>query len=199
MIRAPLSILILSTVGTTVMDRHTVSVDHAALGVGRPPIAVAASTSRQATPSESDAEVIATERAALERWCKGDPGGYLSIYANDVTYFDPSVNRRVDGLQAMTALLEPIRGQIRIDRFDMLNPKVQRHGDVAVLTYNIVNYRRQPDGTERATARWNSTQVFQRIGGSWRTIHSHFSFTTPELKDRAKAEAEASSQDIRPR
>jgi hypothetical protein len=26
-------------------------------------------------------------------------------------------------------------GKIGIDRFDMLNPKVQRHGDVAVLTF----------------------------------------------------------------
>lgn len=82
----------------------------------------------------------------------------------------------------MTALLTPVRGKIRIDRYEMLNTKVQRHGDVAVLTYNIVNYRRQPDGTEVPTTRWNSTAVFQRIDGRWRTIHSHFSYTKPELK-----------------
>jgi ketosteroid isomerase-like protein len=82
----------------------------------------------------------------------------------------------------MTALLEPVRGKLRIDRCEMLNTKVQRHGDVAVLTYNVVNYRRQPDGTERSTARWNSTAVFHRIGDRWRTIHSHFSYTKPELK-----------------
>jgi ketosteroid isomerase-like protein len=144
--------------------------------------AAAASRSTHATQTERDADVIATERAVLERWGKGDPGGFLSTYAPDVTYFSPTEERRVDGLQAMTALLTPLRGKIRIDRFEMLNPKVQRHGDVAVLTYQVVNYGRQPDGTERATARWNSTAVFQRIGGRWRTIHSHFSYTTPELK-----------------
>ena len=138
--------------------------------------------STQATQSAGGSDVIATERAALERWAKGDPGGFLSIYAPEVTYFSPSEERRVDGLQAMTALLTPIRGKISIDRFEMLNSKVQRHGDVAVLTYQVVNYRRQPDGSERVTTRWNSTAVFQRIGGSWRTIHSHFSYTRPELK-----------------
>jgi len=64
----------------------------------------------------------------------------------------------------------------------MLNPKVQRHGSIAVLTYNVVNYRKQPDGSEKAAARWNSTAVFRRIDGRWRTIHSHWSFTKPELK-----------------
>lgn len=89
---------------------------------------------------------------------------------------------RVDGLPAMTALLAPVRGKIRIDRYELLNRKVQRSGDVAVLTYQIVNYQRQQDGTGRPTTRWNSTAVFRRLDGKWRTIHSHFSYTKPELK-----------------
>jgi ketosteroid isomerase-like protein len=144
--------------------------------------AMAASAATQATQLERDADVIATERASLDRWAKGDPDGFLSTYAADVTYFSPTEERRVDGSEAMTALLAPVRGKIRIDRYEMLNTKVQRHGDVAVLTYNIVNYGRQPDGTERPTTRWNSTAVFHRVGGRWRTIHSHFSYTKPELK-----------------
>jgi ketosteroid isomerase-like protein len=99
-----------------------------------------------------------------------------------VTYFSPTEERRVDGLQAMTALLAPVRGKLRIDRYEMLNTKVQRHGDVAVLTYQIVNYRRLSDGKEQPTSRWNSTAVFHRVGGRWRTIHSHFSYTKPDLK-----------------
>ena len=144
-------------------------------------IGVTAVLLAQAT-QERDAEVTAIERASLERWAKGDPGGFLGNYAADVTYFDPSQERRIDGLPAMTAYLTPLRGKINIDRFEMLNAKVQRHGDVAVLTYNVVNYRRQPDGTESITTRWNSTAVFQRAGGKWREIHSHFSFTRPEVK-----------------
>jgi ketosteroid isomerase-like protein len=144
--------------------------------------AIAASGPTAATQSDPDAEVIATERAAIQRWGKGDPGGFLETYAPEVTYFDPTQERLIDGLPAMTAYLTPLRGKISIDRFELLNPKVQRYGDIAVLSYNIVNYRRLPDGTESATTRWNSTAVFRRIDGKWRTIHSHFSYTKPVLK-----------------
>ena len=130
-------------------------------------------------------EVIAVERAALDRWGRGDPQGFLDTYASEITYFDPEGERRVDGLDAMKRLLGPLTGKIKIDRYEMLNPKVQRHGDVAVLTYNVVNYRKQPDGSEKAAARWNSTEVFRRIDGRWRTIHSHFSLTKPELNRAA--------------
>ena len=129
-----------------------------------------------------DAEVVAIERASLDRWAKGDPDGFLNAFAPEVTYFSPTEERRVDGFEAMKALLAPVRGKIRIDRYEMLNTKVQRHGDVAVLTYQIVNYQRTSDGKEQPTTRWNSTAVFHRSGGRWRTIHSHFSYTRPELK-----------------
>jgi ketosteroid isomerase-like protein len=145
-------------------------------------IAFVASWAANAREQQADADVIATERAALERWGKGDPDGFLSTYAPEITYFDPTQERRVDGLPAMTAVLSPVRGKIHIDRFEILNPKVQRYGDVAVLSYNIVNYQKQQDGTERPTTRWNSTAVFRRLDGKWRTIHSHFSYTKPELK-----------------
>lgn len=145
-------------------------------------IAFVASWAANAREQQADADVIATERAALERWGKGDPDGFLSTYAPEITYFDPTQERRVDGLPAMTAVLSPVRGKIHIDRFEILNPKVQRYGDVAVLSYNIVNYQKQQDGTVRPTTRWNSTAVFRRLDGKWRTIHSHFSYTKPELK-----------------
>jgi hypothetical protein len=51
-----------------------------------------------------------------------------------------------------------------------------------VLSYNLQNYARQPDGTERPTMRWNSSTVFQRIKGKWRTIHSHWSYTKPDIR-----------------
>ncbi len=130
----------------------------------------------------SDADVIATERGALERWGKGDPGGFLDIYADEVTYFDPTVERRIDGRAAMSAFLAPFRGKFKIHRFEMVNPKVQHSGDIAVLSYNLVNYQLGADGTERPATRWNSTVVFRRIDGKWRTIHSHWSFTKPDLK-----------------
>jgi len=134
----------------------------------------------QVQPGAND--VMALERSALDRWGKGDVAGFLSLYADEITYFDPFQDRRIDGLAAMRAAYEPFAGKIKIDRYEMLNSKVQRYGDVAVLTYHIQNYARQADGTELPTARWNVTEVFRRIDGKWRTIHSHFSFTKPKLQ-----------------
>ena len=127
-------------------------------------------------------EVIALERAALDRWGQGDPSAYLALFAPDVTYFDPFQERRVDGVAAMTALFEPIAGQIRVDRYDMLGAAVQPVGDVALLSFNLVSYRTD-DGRERAISRWNSTEAYRRTPQGWRIFHSHWSFIRPELKD----------------
>jgi hypothetical protein len=114
-------------------------------------------------------EIIATERAALDRWGNGDPQGYLEIMAPEVTYFDLNQDKRVDGLQAMKDLLVPLTGKIKIDRYDMVYPTVHRHGDAAVLTFNLVSYRKRADGTEQPIVRWNSTETYARVtadGGS---------------------------------
>ena len=138
--------------------------------------------------SQGPNDVIALERSALERWGKGDVNGFLSIYAHDITYYDPFTDRRIDGFAAMRAYLEPFAGKIKVDRFEILNAKVQGTRDIAVLTYNIQNYGRQPDGTERPTTRWNVTEVFRRADGKWRTIHSHFSFTKPDIRPPTEQE-----------
>ena len=138
----------------------------------------------------SDANVIiAMERAALDRWGAGDPHGYLEIMAPDVTYFDPVQERRVDGLRAITALLESWTGKIRVDRYDMVSPMVQQHTDAAVLTFNLVSYRRRADGTEHVIAHWNATEVYARVNAGWRIVHSHWSFVKPELKQSVSEEA----------
>jgi ketosteroid isomerase-like protein len=131
----------------------------------------------------SDApDIIALERAALDRWGRGDPQGYLEIMAPEVTYFDPSLDARIDGVERLRDLLVPWTGKIKIDRYEMVNPTVQLHGDAALLTFNLVNYRRQPDGSEQAVISWNSTEVYGRMDGQWRIVHSHWSFVKPDLK-----------------
>jgi ketosteroid isomerase-like protein len=133
--------------------------------------------------ADSDAAaIIALERGALDRWGRGDPGGYLELYAPEVTYFDPVQPSRVDGLAAMAALYAPFAGKIRVDRYDMIAPSVQRHGEVAVLTFNLVSYQTRADGSEAVAARWNATAVYRVANGTWRSIHAHWSFIQPELK-----------------
>lgn len=122
-------------------------------------------------------QIVTLERAALDRWGNGDPGGFLDLYAADITYFDPLTATRVDGHQAMEDYYRPWAGKIKVDRYEMLNPKVSVDGDMALLTYNLVNYIRDTKGLESVGSRWNSTTVFRRVGHTWKSIHSHWSFT----------------------
>ena len=130
-------------------------------------------------------QIIGMERAALDRWITLDPQGYLDLYVTDVTYFDPTTDKRVDGLQAIQARLAPMKNAkvpFTDRRYEMIDPKVQLLGDVALLTFNLVNYGKLPDRPESVVARWNSTEVYGRIDGKWRLMHSHWSFVRPEVK-----------------
>jgi ketosteroid isomerase-like protein len=130
-------------------------------------------------------EIVAIERSALDSWVTGDPQGYLDILAPEVTYFDPNQEKRTDGLDAMIALLGPIK-DVKLPftdpRYEMIAPKIQHHGDVALLTFNLVNYGKLADQPETVLARWNSTQVYRRIDAEWKIIHSHWSYIKPELR-----------------
>jgi ketosteroid isomerase-like protein len=127
--------------------------------------------------------IVALERGALERWGKGDPQGFFEIMAADQTYFDPMTAKRVDGQDALKKHIAPFTGKIKIEKVEMIDPKVQRSGDLAVLTFNLVDYGSQVDGGPKTTARWNSTEVYQRLNGSWKIVHSHWSYVTPVLKE----------------
>lgn len=117
-------------------------------------------------------EIIGLEERALRRWCDGDPSGFLEISADDVVYFDPFLERRIDGLPALTAYYESLRGKVGAAHFELLNPLVQVVGDAVVLTFNYVSYGA---GDERS--RWNCTEVYRRAGASWRLVQTHWSFT----------------------
>src|SRR5437763_14079525 len=80
--------------------------------------------------------IVALERAALDRWGKGDPQGFFEIMASDQTYFDPTTAKRIDGQDALKNYFAPFTGKIKSDRYEMIDPKVQRSGDLAVLTFN---------------------------------------------------------------
>jgi uncharacterized protein (TIGR02246 family) len=136
-----------------------------------------------ATTSTSQDSIIAAERGALDRWGKGDPQGFLEVYAPDITYFDPLQEHRLDGIDAMKTLLLPLTGKIKVDRYEMIGTRVQQYGNVAVLSYNLNSHGTAPDGQPRVV-RWNSTVVYARQDGRWRSVHSHWSFVRP-LGDRA--------------
>ena len=123
--------------------------------------------------------IVAMERVALNRWGKGDPWGFTEISADEVTYFDTGTKRRVDGLAALKQLYTPREGKIKIERYEMINPKVQIHGNTAVLTFNLIDHVPAGDGLTKEV-HWNSTEVYCQLAGEWKIIHTHWSHTTPQ-------------------
>jgi ketosteroid isomerase-like protein len=122
-------------------------------------------------------EIIALEQWALERWNQGDPDGFLEISAEDVVYFDPFQERRLNGRTELKQLYDSFRGQAHIDRYEMIDPKVQCTDSMAVLTFNLVSYEKEK------VYRWNCTEVYRlQPEGRWKIIQTHWSFTKPNLR-----------------
>jgi ketosteroid isomerase-like protein len=120
---------------------------------------------------ETTAAIIALESAALERWGNGDPSGFLEICAPDIVYFDPYLEMRIDGREALTQYYKTFWGQVRFDRFELLNPCVQVGSELAVLTFNYVSYAGDK------SSRWNCTEVYRQVGDCWQIIQTHWSYT----------------------
>jgi ketosteroid isomerase-like protein len=118
-------------------------------------------------------DIIALEKGALDHWCAGDPDAFLDLSAEDVSYFDPFRETRLDGKAALSTLYGELRGKIFAPRHEMIDPKVQAAGDAAVLTFRFVSW----NGSEGDRVAWNCTEVYRRDAEGWRIIQTHWSFT----------------------
>ncbi len=114
--------------------------------------------------------VIGLERAALDRWCRGDPSGFLELADPEVTYFDPFLPARLDGAAALTAHYEALRGTIRAEAWEMIDPKVTAVGEVAVLTFRFASTANGGD------LLWNATEVYRATPDGPRIVHTHWAF-----------------------
>ena len=125
-------------------------------------------------------EVMALESAAMERWRKGDPWGFIEISAPEVTYFDTGTLQRLNGREALRAEYARREGKIFYDVMDFIAPKVQVCGELAALSYRFLSTWLNPDGSVSHRTPWNCTEVFVRVGGQWKIIHTHWSYIKGE-------------------
>lgn len=121
--------------------------------------------------------ILGLERAALERWNKGDVDGYLELYTDDVTYFDPKTEIRFDGHNKVEQYYrEFAEGKVDMPYYEIINPQVIVNDTMAVLTYNLAYYTDREHSLASCCA-WNSTQVYSLIDQKWRVVHANWSFT----------------------
>ena len=120
--------------------------------------------------------IIALETAALEAWHDGNPTPFLDLYSKDFTYFDPVQEMRLDGWDKIKELYESMRGKIKMDKFEIINPVVQQTDSMAVLTYNLHSYSGETVWKE------NCTEVYRLEEHTrWKILHSHWSLTKPSM------------------
>ncbi len=114
-------------------------------------------------------EILALDRQALDGWTKGNPDGDLSISDPSMTLFHLPNDKRLDGFPAVREFYEKYRGISVCDSYEIVEPKVQVSGDIAVLTF-LFDARKGD-----VTTRYYSTQVWQHKKDGWRIIHAHWS------------------------
>ena len=126
------------------------------------------------------AEIIAITRAqwAAEVQGKSIAEQVVSM-ADDYTEFNPDFPVRIDGKALNVSLYEAQeRSGVKSLAGEMVNPKVQVYGDVAILSYNYVGVNQSKDGkTENGMAK--STRVYAKTGGKWQLVHANFAPVMP--------------------
>lgn len=127
--------------------------------------------------------IIGLEKAALDKWFKGDTSGYEQLWSErSFTYFDAVVEKRVDDHATIADFLKTIEGKLFADSYDFRHPRVQIGKDMAVLTYQLFAK------TTLIDMEYNCIEVYQKEeDGVWRVIHSTWSFIRPMEKNFGKA------------
>jgi ketosteroid isomerase-like protein len=121
------------------------------------------------------AEIMAITRAqwAAEVQGKSVAEQIVSL-ADDYTEFNPAFPVRIDG-KALNASIYEAQNHSGDKTLlgEMVNPKVQVYGDVAILTYNYVGVSQDKAGkTDNVLAK--STRVYAKTGGQWKLVHANF-------------------------
>lgn len=119
--------------------------------------------------------IMARLKGALEQWYSGNPFGYSGLFADEITYFDPFMNDRLETIRQLRDHYTPMEGTVNLPRFELLDPKLQLEGEVGILTYFLKQY--SEEGPVGPT--WKTTEVYRRAGDDWQAIHAHWS-TIPE-------------------
>lgn len=126
--------------------------------------------------------LVGLEKAALDKWFKGDTSGYEQLWSKrSFTYFDGVVTKRVDDHATISEFLKSIDGKLFADSYDFRAPRVQFGEDVAILTYQLFAK------TTLIDMEYNCVEVFQKEDDDWHVIHSTWSFIRPMDKDFGRA------------
>jgi uncharacterized protein (TIGR02246 family) len=141
-------------------------------------LALACAADRTPIPEEPPMleTILSIEKAAMERWRNGDPLVWVEISAPEVSYVDPGLAKPIEGIEEYRKYLAQFIDKIHYQVSEFIDPKLALHGELAVLTYNYRSTQKNPDGSIAEQILWNTTEVYARVKGGWRIVHTHWSY-----------------------
>ena len=116
-----------------------------------------------------DEEILAVLNRNLQAIWDGDTETYAQTCAEDVSFFEWYVTtQRIDGLDFHLRELRVHSqalggGDVAHTEHEILQPRVQRYGDTAIVTYTLLV--RSLRGADVTRTQQNETRVFQRFAG----------------------------------
>ena len=128
--------------------------------------------STQMSPKEI---IITKEKTILNRWKTGDTFGFIEAAAEEITYFDPGLEKRCTGKKEFHNWIAAFNGKFSLPNYEFIDPQVQMHSDVGILTFNFMGFMQ--DGSKEY---FNTTEVYRLIDEDWKLISSHWSQTKPK-------------------
>jgi ketosteroid isomerase-like protein len=128
----------------------------------------------QSTPPSVEDEVIALTYAAWKADMEKNSVEANKILADDYTEFNSDYSTRLDGKEVTVRYYDALNlGSGKIIAAEMLNPKVQVYGDVAILSYNYAGMTQDHDG-KTTPVKAKSTRVYVKMDGNWMLVHANF-------------------------
>jgi len=123
------------------------------------------------TQEKVEQTILALEHKTLDRWAAGDPLGYSENSAEDVTWFDDiAAQTRIDGREELRNYLTSLVGKYPPHTYQIVDPKVQVYGDIAICT---LHYNPTINGEPETP--WKATDVYRLTNGKWCLVHANWS------------------------
>ena len=127
-------------------------------------------------------EVIRITKAHWAAEMQKNAAAAMKNIADDYTEFNGDYATRVEGKELSKRFMEAdLSASGKLVAAEMLNPKVQVYGEVAILSYNYAGVTQDKDGKNEAT-RAKSTRVYVKQKGNWMLVHANFA-PDPKPKD----------------
>jgi len=128
----------------------------------------------QTASSQVTEELIGVVKAEWAAGRQKNVAEGMKNIADDCTQFSGEAATRLEGKTLLTRVSEAGNKDSGATLTDeMLNPKVQVYGDVAIVSYNYFGQAQDKDGKVTAN-RAKSTRVYVKQAGKWMLVHANF-------------------------